>query len=176
MSTGEGGPVTDWSALKGGYRQPYDPRPALETICNAPLDRAAWAELWNELHHQGDVDDASYASLPLLVEACRNGPRDWNFYGLVATIETERHRVSNPDLPTWLEDRYYLALGEAKRLALSDLATATNPLVIFSAMAVVALAAGQPELGALLSHLDTGEVSEIAEDRLGWSELYRPPK
>ena len=163
----------EWSELRGGYRQAYDPRPAVETLRRAPLDRTAWKELWDELHHQGDVGEASYASLPLLVEACQSGPRDWNFYGLVATIETERHRVSNPDLPSWLEDEYRRAVAQAKTLALGDLTTSTDPLVVRTAVAVVVLAAGDLKLGAWLSHLDSSEVAEMLEDRLAWSQLYR---
>lgn len=42
-----------WANLIGGYRVPYDPRPAIAKLDNG--DRhAAWDELWNELHHQGD--------------------------------------------------------------------------------------------------------------------------
>jgi len=47
-----------------------------------------WEELWNELHHQGDVGDASFASVPFLVRSYRQ--RDvinWNTYALVAIIE-----------------------------------------------------------------------------------------
>jgi len=34
----------------------------------AGMDRdAAWAELWQGLHHQGDVCEASYAAVPHLV-------------------------------------------------------------------------------------------------------------
>jgi hypothetical protein len=160
--------------MKGAYRVPYDPRPAIAKLRQDPLNREAWDELWNELHHQGDVGEASYAALPLLVEACRAGPRDWHLYGLVATIEVERHRAANPRLPVWLADAYRAALQRAKELAQVDLASTTDSLVLRSAMAVLALASGDRELGALLSHLDSSEIRGLLEEYLAWGELYRP--
>ena len=163
----------DWSELHGAYRRPYDPRRAIAVLQQDATNREAWTELWNELHHQGDVGEASYAALPLFVEACRSGLRDWNFFGLIATIETERHRLTNPVLPTWLDGAYADALREAKRMAVEDLTTATDPLLIRTAVAVVALASGQRELGALLAHAETSEVREVLEGWLAWSTLYR---
>ena len=74
-----------WPSLRGGYRLPFDPRPALRRIAIGDAEEA-WKELWNELHHQGDVGEASYAAVPALVriEAARRGA-DWNTYALVAT-------------------------------------------------------------------------------------------
>lgn len=51
-----------WGELEGGYRQRYDPRPAFAALADGHGD---WDELWQELHHQGDVGVASYSvSLP----------------------------------------------------------------------------------------------------------------
>lgn len=162
----------DWSQLKGGYGVPYDPRPAIVELSTDPLSQNAWEELWNELHHQGDVGEGSYAALPLLVKACRAGPRDWNFYGLVSTIEVERHRRSNPALPRWLAEDYQVALQSARSLALADLADASDQLIVRSASAVVALAGGALELGALLASVETSEIREMLDEQLAWSELY----
>lgn len=155
-----------------GYRRPYDPREMVTRLRAEPLDADAWKGLWDELHHQGDVGEASYAAVPLLVEACRSGPRDWNLYALLATIEVERHRTGNPELPDWVRSDYERALSEAGRIALLDLETASDPLVIRSAMSVVALARGDLRLGALLAWLDTDEIGELLEEHLGWATLY----
>jgi hypothetical protein len=159
--------------MQGGYRMPYDPRPAIAEVARAPLEQAAWDELWNELHHQGDVGEASYASVPLLVEACQSGARNENFYGLLATIEVERHRRSNPELPEWLAESYPRALLRARALALADLANAIDRHAARSAMAVVALASGDTELGALLAHLDSDQIGELLETFMDWGDLYR---
>jgi hypothetical protein len=57
-----------WRALKGGYREIYDPTPALARLESGVALGEAWEELWNELHHQGDVGEASYTVVPGLVE------------------------------------------------------------------------------------------------------------
>ena len=54
-----------WAGLCGGYRTPYDPRNAIGKLREGDA-KAAWDELWQELHHQGDVGEASYATVPLL--------------------------------------------------------------------------------------------------------------
>src|SRR5262245_54589316 len=98
-----------WAGLKGGYGVPYDASRALRRL---ERGEDVWAELWQELHHQGDLGEASYASVPHLVRIARGLPRrGGNFYGLVSTIEIERHRKSNPALPGWLTERYQAAWG-----------------------------------------------------------------
>lgn len=160
-----------WHELRGGYKMPYDPRPAVRLLRENPLHEEAWSELWDELHHQGDLGEASYAAVPLLVEACSSGPRDWRFHGLISTIETERHRRSNPPVPEWCVKEYRDAVQGARALALEDLATTTDALVVRTAVAVIALAAGCFELGAMLGHMDGSEITEWLDDR-GWSPLY----
>ena len=162
----------DWSGMLGGYRRPYDPRPAIARLRNDPTDASAWAELWSALHHQGDVGEASYAAVPLLVDACAAGPRDWNLFGLIATIEVERHRRANPPLPDALARDYAEALTRARGLALADLADTRDPLVVQTALAIVALADGALELGALFATLDTSEIGEVLDRYLAWSEQY----
>src|SRR6202166_34878 len=56
-----------WSHLTGGYKIPFDPRPPLAKLENQRDTKTAWQELGEELHHQGDVGDASYAAIPELV-------------------------------------------------------------------------------------------------------------
>lgn len=99
-----------WTSLAGGYGDLYDPRPALSKIAAGVAVSSVWEELWNELHHQGDVGEASYAAVTALVEIYSDGrPLDWNLFALCATIEVERHRRRNPLLPEWLHDDYATA-------------------------------------------------------------------
>ena len=162
-----------WDSLAGGYRLPYDPRPALRALAADFADAAAWEELWGELHHQGDVGEASYAAVPSLAALGARAPaRDWNLYALAATIEVERHRRANPELPAWLAPAYAEAWGALVRLALSDLAGATDPLVARSALSVVALGRGALRLGAFLATADDAEIDAHLEEDLSWGELY----
>ena len=89
-----------WEGLMGGYKLVYDPRPALRKLeSSSAAIEPIWHELWEDLHHQGDVGEASYAAVP-----SRSAEPDWNPYGLVAVVEIERHRKGNPPLPEWIAD------------------------------------------------------------------------
>ncbi len=166
-------PLNDprWKTLTGGYRVPYD-----ASVPLARLERGedVWDELWEELHHQGDVGDASYASVPHLVRICGALPRrDWNVYALVSTIEVERHRKSNPPLPEWVGADYERALRDLLALGLSDLGRVEDATTIRSILGAVALAKGALELGAWISFSDDSEIEEMLDERQAWSELYR---
>lgn len=166
-------PLSDpaWKALNGGYRVPYDASIALARL-EAGDD--VWDELWQELHHQGDVGEASYASVPHLVRICAaRHTRDWNVYALVATIEVERHRKANPPVPESMRADYDKALAELAALGLEDLAHVGDALTIRSILGVVALAKGALELGTWISYADESEIREALELRQGWSDHYR---
>jgi hypothetical protein len=158
-----------WREPEGGYRVPYD---ASKALAQMERGEAVWEELWEELHHQGDVGAASYAAIPQMVRISEaQGDRDWNLYALAATIEIERHR-KNPPLPEWLEPAYKAAWDSLVKLALEDLAGKPDELTLRSALSVVALGRGDLKLGALLNHADTDEIDAYVEEHLAWSSLY----
>lgn len=152
---------------------PYDPRPALRQLAANWRDDGAWSELWGELHHQADVGEASYAAIPALVAIGRQVPeRGWNFYGLAATIEVERHARDNPTVPDWLVAEYRSAWAELLSLALEELNATTDPFVVQTTLAVIALAKEQTKLGLLIAHLDASELDEILEEKVAWQDNY----
>jgi hypothetical protein len=163
-----------WRTLRGGYRLPYDPTPALRSLAAEWVNEPAWEELWNELHHQGDVDEASYAALTVIVDLAKLVPsRGWSVYALAATIETERQARDNPPVPVWLAGEYRRTWTALSELALADLRTNDDPLVIHSALAVVALAKGATKLGALIAFLDESAIEDYLDEHMDWSERYR---
>ena len=89
--------------LFSAYREEYDPFPALDLL---KTDRAtALDELYENLHHQGDVDTASYAAIPALVNA---GELD-----LVCIIEICRYYEGNPVIPEYLIAEYTSSIEKA---------------------------------------------------------------
>ncbi len=159
-----------WQQMHGGYRRPYD---ASAPLTQLEAGKPVWDELWEELHHQGDVGEASYAAVPHLVRIAQaTTVRDWNVYALVSLIEIERHSKANPPLPEWLRTGYEAAWRDITTLALKDLASSDNMVTTRSALSVIAIARGQLKLGALLCHLDESELDDLAQERLAWSELY----
>jgi hypothetical protein len=130
--------------------------------------------LWNELHHQGDVGEASYASVPHLVRIHKlNRTLDWNLYALISTIETERHRKSNPILPNWLVVLYQESLDELVEIGVEDLKKTKDELTIRAILGALALPKGATQIGALIHSLDKSEIAEYLDERLSWAELYR---
>lgn len=159
-----------WKSLEGGYRTLYDASVALRKL---EAGKNVWDELWSELHHQGDLGSASYAAVPQIVRIAQAAKRrDWNFYGLLSTIEVERHRKTNPPLPKWLVSDYKAAWSDLLKLAISDLASAKDQPTIQAILASIALAKGALMLGVHLSALDESEIDELVEERCAWSELY----
>ena len=162
-----------WDGLEGGYRAPYDPRPALRALEAGENLEGTWDELWQELHHQSDVGEASYAAVPHLVRIqAGSGTVSWNVYALISTIELERHRICNPSLPDWLSDSYYASLSRLVEIGARDLGRTDDPLAIRSIIGAIALAKGQLELGAYISDADESEIDEALEARMAWSEFY----
>jgi len=163
-----------WEELEGGYRIPYDPRPVLSKLASGIEVEHAWDELWNELHHQGDVGEASFAAITALVDLYSSGRQpDSNLFSLSATIEIERHRESNPPLPDWLREDYERAWRKLAELALGELrADDVDPDTLQSGLAVLAIARGALKLGAIINHLDSSQLDEILEQYLSWQGLH----
>ena len=159
-----------WKTLAGGYRTVYD---ASVVLLAFERGEDVWDELWNELHHQSDVGEASYAAVPQLVRIGASlRKRDFNLWSLISTIEIERHRKTNPALPDWLKESYASAWRSALRLAIGDLEDATDPDTIQALLGVIAIAKGNLKLGAHISALDSSELDEFLEKSNAWSELY----
>ena len=132
-----------WNTFLGGRRTPYDPRPALMMLQSGSNVTRVWAELWDELHHQGDVDGASYASVPHLVCIYQERPTaDWNIYAIVATIELARKGYKNPEVPAWLGDSYFQAIQELATIGSKEILKSSAPELVSSILAILALARG----------------------------------
>lgn len=160
-----------WPTLQGGYRMDYDATPALREL---EAGEDSWHELWEELHHQGDVGVASYAAVPQLVRiAAAATERGEDVYALCALIELERHRKHNPPLPDWLRDSYRSAWVQLAQLAARELQDTPEASMLNALFAVLAMARGELRLGALLLQMDSSEVDDWLEENLGWEQVYR---
>ena len=164
-----------WSGLRGAHGTPYDPRPALARLEAGPDEAGAWDELWEELHHQGDLGEAAYAAVCALAQLEPGGADRWNRYALAACIEMERHRRGNPPVPARLRADYAESLERLGAAALDELREVGDPLLFRSALGLVARSRGEVELGALLSTIDDDDVAGYLEERLAWSDLYAIP-
>ena len=151
-----------WEHLKGGYKTPFDPRPCLRKLENHQDTAATWDELWEELHHQGDVDDASYAAVPELVRIRRiSGAADWNLYAMVAIIELARTESQNPEVPTWLLEDYCHSIQELAQMGTKDILSAEDSDTKRAILGVIAIARGLRTHGKFLVEYSENELLKM---------------
>ncbi len=163
-----------WKQLESGYKQPYDPTPALRKLENDDDVQGSWSELWNELQHQGDLGTASYAAVPYLTKIQQEQKNfDWNFFALVSVIEIERYRKTNPNIPDWLEIPYQEAWNVIITLGLEELQKTSDQLTVRAALGAVAIGKGLRDYGAMITISDESEIEEFLDEHFEWTELYR---
>jgi hypothetical protein len=156
-----------WRTFLGGYRTAYDASSALRELLDSGPHPQLWEELWSELHHQGDVDTASYAAVPWLAEIVRRSPElNWNPLSLIATIELARPK--NPELPPDLCEDYYAAIKSLPSILGNHPGQEWNELVTQSAVACIALARGQRWYAKAYFELDRGTAEEWFSEEFGW--------
>ncbi len=151
-----------WKTLEGVYKTPFDasiPLRKLELAIDTETINKIWEELWNELHHQGDVGLASYLSLPQLVRIGRlKELYDWNLLGLCCVIEQQRHLGHNPTLPTDYYDYYNKGLADLKHFVLDNLNKTLDNTTYTLSLATLATCNGQIELGKAIMELEDKEI------------------
>jgi hypothetical protein len=151
-----------WNGLTGGYRMKCDPRPMLAALESEQTRETAWHELWEELRHQGDVGEASYASVPHLVRIHRtSGTVDWNTYAMVAIIELARGKGNNPGLPTWLEEDYFRAIRELAEIGVAEIWRTEEPDTVRAILGLIAIAKGLRTHGRFLVEYSEDELLDI---------------
>jgi len=110
-----------WEKLEGGYKcSLYDASIALKQLEGATTleeTSAIYQELWDELHHQGDVGLASFYAVPHMIRIAREKKLvDYNVLGLVTVIQIQRHK-GNPPLPKDITSDYQQAIENLFSLA-----------------------------------------------------------
>lgn len=155
-----------WSNLTGSYRMKSDPRPLLAKLESGRDTATTWHELWGELHHQGDVGEASYAAVPHIVAIHRKrGVVDWNTYAIVACIESARTERKNPNVPEWLERDYFLSIQELAAIGIAEISRTDEPEAVRAILSVVAISKGLRTHGRFLLKYAEDELLDM-ESRL----------
>ena len=156
-----------WKELKGGYKIIYDaslPLRQLERTNDKKEIERILEELWNELHHQGDVGEASYLAVPQLVRIAKSkGLFDWQLYGLCAVIEQQRHLGKNPAIPTKYIDYYKNGLTELNQLMILILNERHDDSDLRVILSTIATCKGQPKLGKAIIEMSDDVLDEFLE-------------
>lgn len=157
----------NWSALEGAYKLPYDPSRAFKQLTYATSSeeiQTAFAGLWDNLHHQGEVGTASYVAVPELVRLCLDKKSlDWNFISLCVLIESCRLDERNPEVPAEFAQEYFDALANFERYLLVNFKNITDQHALRCTLALFAILHGQPGLGKAIHLLD----EELLHEFLG---------
>jgi len=140
----------------------FDPRPLLSVLETEKDTKDAWHELWENVHHQGDVGEASYAAVPHLVRIYRlRGVVDWNTYAMVAVIELARGQGQNPPVPEWLEEGYNRAIQELAEIGTRDIVKAKDPEDVRAILSILALSKGARIHAEFLLNYSAEELLEL---------------
>ena len=154
-----------WETFLGGYRTPYNASVRLREL-EAGLDdlEEIWEELWNELHHQGTIDIASYATVPQLVRICiARKLLDWNVFAIVAVIEECRVFGENPELPDEFADDYHSAIKKLAEFGSRNYSADWDQELTRSFLSVGAFANGRSQIGRMLIEFSDEEMKEVYE-------------
>jgi hypothetical protein len=156
-----------WGNLTGGHRTKCDPRSLLAKLENRLDTEATWHKLWEDLHHQGDVGEASYAAVPHLVRIYRNhNTPDWNTYAIVAIIELAREKGTNPAVPKWLEEDYFSAIQELAKIGAAEVLAASDSEAFRAILGIIAIAKDFRTHGRFLVEFSEEELLDM-ESRAG---------
>ncbi len=151
-----------WSTLSGGYRLPFDARPPLRQLAQESDSESAWSALSEELYHQGDVGEASYAAVPFLVDNCIDSSQpSWRLLALVSFVEVARTAPGNPPLPAWLEHDYHAAIESLALLSLTRLRHQNGTEELRGMLCVIALWKGLRTYADALLSYDEDELRDL---------------
>lgn len=162
-----------WNNMNGGYKTPYNPSYIFELLSKDICSVEAWDLTWENLHHQGDIGEASYAIIPKLVDLYKESQStDCQLYSYVSLIIQESHRKSNPKIPDWLIEDFSKSLSSLFEMALSDLKISDNKDWTISIVGFILAYKGLIKDSAAIISLDQSEIEEILEEKLDWSNIY----
>ena len=154
-----------WTNLIGGYKIPFDasiPLRQLYLTNDNGLIENIFADLWDNLHHQGDLGLASYFSVPHLVDICIDKKSlDWNYIGLCVVIENCRLSNDNPLLPTELEQDYFNALKRLEEYLLTNFKNIKDKTSFRLTLSLFAILNGQRDLGNSIQQLDEDVIQDF---------------
>lgn len=157
-----------WQHYRSGYnRVKTDITPWIRQLLSGEFDDSLWSFLWDDLHHQGDLGEASYAVIPYLVEYVkRSGNLNWNVFAFAACVELERTENGNPPVPIEFERSYHEGLQELPQLAICrDSEKIWTAEQIMGIAACLALSKGHRGLARAYLDLSPGEAASFLEER-----------
>ena len=148
-----------WPSLDGGNHAPFDASPWLRALKKTGPTPKVWEALYAGLYHQGDVDQASYAAVPHLLEyLAASETLDELALALVAVVEL--YRPYNPAPLPELQAAYRDAIDRLPSLIADHRDRAWDVRTTQAAVACIALARGRRRLASVYLDLDVDACAE----------------
>jgi hypothetical protein len=154
-----------WKDLRGGYRTAYDASPILRALSTSDvLPASFWEDVWNNLYHQGDVGDASYAVMPCLAKIYAE--KRWIDYQLPTyayAVEEARSRSVNEPPPGWLRSEYEKSVIDIANYCLVNRIDCNDPDYGKAVVLLVAIIVGAKDIADLIDAVDIGDEHRALE-------------
>jgi hypothetical protein len=152
-----------WASYRGGYnRIQYDVRPLIRRLQDEGTTDEFWSEVWNELYHQGDVGEATYAIIPFLVDSLRHSDRiDSQLVAFAVYVELDRRREGNPDVPAELASEYLAAVAALPQILATHADQEWDEYLVMFHAAAVAVRHGQYSLARAYLELTPDEAEDF---------------
>jgi hypothetical protein len=150
-----------WATYSSGYRVPYNVAPLIHRLNTEGTSSGFWETVWNELHHQGDVGEASYALVPYLVDhQSRAQELHEQLLHFCVIVELQRPESGNPPIPPEIELSYAMAMRRLPVIGTEQLRRGCGEAVVMGVAAATALAAGHRVLAR--AYIEFGRVDASA--------------
>jgi hypothetical protein len=150
-----------WVRYRGGYnRVPVDVVSLIRRLQLEGTSDQFWERVWGDLHHQGDVGEASYALVPYLVDhQARRRELDEQLFHYCVVIDLAQPENNNPPIPPELELSYALSLRKLPVIGAEQLSRGCSEAVVRGVAATTALAAGHRVLAR--AYLEFGRTDAL---------------
>jgi hypothetical protein len=134
-----------WTTYRGAYnRGPCNVVGLIQRLLRDGTSEGLWKTVWDELHHQGDVGEASYAFVPYLAQyQDTHRELDPQIFYFCVVVDLAQPENGNPPIPQELELSYAMALRALPVLGAEKLRRGCAEHVVMGVAAATALAAGQ---------------------------------
>jgi hypothetical protein len=155
-----------WTELSHAYGFAGNLEPLLKSLYTFPSESDSklepWRTLWSSLCHQGDVYSASFAAIPIIVDALSTAPlkATQSYFLLPVCVELARVK-HHADVPEKFVKSYGAAIAKFPSLVAAASSRDWSQDLTAAALAAVAVSKGQWNTAQLLVDVESKDIPEV---------------